>query len=152
VVEPLSGLFKNEVRKLGGELGLPNELVSRQPFPGPGLALRVIGEVTPERVEIVRTADAIVREEIDAMTHRPDQYFAALLNTKAVGVKGDARTYDEMIAVRAVNTTDFMTAEYAEIPHNKLSKISTRITSEIPSVSRVVYDITGKPPATIEFE
>ena len=152
VLEPLSGLFKDEVRILGRKLGLPAALVSRQPFPGPGLAIRIIGKVTEKKLDILRRADAILREEIDALKHKPDQYFAVLSDTHSVGVKGDDRTYDPVIAVRAVTTGDFMTCEYAELPHKVLKRISSRITGEIDCVSRVVYDITGKPPATVEWE
>jgi GMP synthase (glutamine-hydrolysing) len=152
VVEPLSGLFKDEVRVLGKKLGLPPFLVNRQPFPGPGLAIRVVGEVTEEKLDVLRRADAILREELDGARNRPDQYFTVLTDTCSVGVKGDERTYSPVIAVRAVTTGDFMTCEYAEIPHKTLRRVSSRITSEIPSVSRVVYDITSKPPATVEWE
>ena len=152
VIEPLSGLFKDEVRILGRKLGLPAFLVNRQPFPGPGLAIRVIGEVTEEKLELLRQADAIFREEVDTVRHKPDQYFAVLTDTKSVGVKGDDRTYDPVIAIRAVTTDDFMTCEYTPLSHKILGRISSRITSEISSVSRVVYDITSKPPATVEWE
>ena len=152
LVEPLLGLFKDEVRILGKKLGLPAFLVHRQPFPGPGLAIRVMGDVTEEKLELLRQADAIVREELDAMRRKPDQYFAVLTDTRSVGVKGDDRTYDPVIAIRAVTTDDFMTCEYSPLSHRILSRISSRITSEIPSVSRVVYDITSKPPATVEWE
>jgi len=152
VVEPLSGLFKDEVRILGRKLGLPAQLVNRQPFPGPGLAIRVVGEVTEEKLNVLRKADAILREELDGVKNRPDQYFTVLTDTCSVGVKGDERTYSPVIAVRAVITGDFMTCDYAPIPHKALGRISSRITSEIPSVSRVVYDITSKPPATVEWE
>ena len=152
VIEPLSGLFKDEVRVLGKMLGLPAALVSRQPFPGPGLAIRIIGEVTEDKLETLRQADAILRGEVSKLRRKPQQYFAVLTNTRSVGVKGDDRTYDPVIAIRAVTTSDFMTCEYAEIPHHILRRISSRITSEIPSVSRVVYDITSKPPATVEWE
>jgi GMP synthase (glutamine-hydrolysing) len=152
VVEPLSRLFKDEVRVLGKKLGLPSGLVNRQPFPGPGLAIRIMGDVTEEKLELLRKADAILREELDKMKRRPDQYFCVLTNTNSVGVKGDDRTYDYVIAVRAVITDDFMTCEYAPLPHKLLSLISSRITSEIPSASRIVYDITSKPPATVEWE
>ncbi|MCL2044106.1 MAG: glutamine-hydrolyzing GMP synthase [Treponema sp.] len=152
IIEPLSGLFKDEVRVLGRKLGLPAFLVNRQPFPGPGLAIRITGEVTKKKLELLRKADAILREELDRLKHRPDQYFTVLTDTLSVGVKGDDRTYDPVIAVRAVSTGDFMTCEYSPIPHRILSRISSRITGEIPSVSRVVYDITSKPPATVEWE
>jgi GMP synthase (glutamine-hydrolysing) len=152
IVEPLAGLFKDEVRILGKKLGLPAFLLNRQPFPGPGLAIRVMGEVTEKKLKILRGADAILREELDNIKSRPDQYFAVLTDTRSVGVKGDDRTYDPVIAVRAVTTGDFMTCEYAPLSHKLLCRISSRITSEIPSVSRVVYDITSKPPATVEWE
>ena len=152
IVEPLSGLFKDEVRILGARLGLPAFIVNRQPFPGPGLSIRVMGEVTEKKLDILRKADAILREVLDAMRRRPNQYFAILTDTCSVGVKGDDRTYDPVIAIRAVVTGDFMTAEYAPLSHKVLSRISSRITSEIPSVSRVVYDITPKPPSTVEWE
>jgi len=152
IVEPLSRLFKDEVRELGRKLKLPSSLVNRQPFPGPGLAIRVMGEVTEEKLDVLRRADAILREELDAMKTRPNQYFCVMTGTRSVGVKGDDRTYDFVIAVRAVITDDFMTCEYAPLPHDVLSRISSRITSEIPQASRVVYDITSKPPATVEWE
>ena len=152
IIEPLSGLFKDEVRVLGRKLGLPASIVNRQPFPGPGLAIRVMGEVTEEKLKVLRVADAILREELDRGRSRPDQYFAVLTDTRSVGVKGDDRTYDPVIALRAVMTGDFMTCEYAPLAHDVLGRISSRITSEIPSVSRVVYDITSKPPATVEWE
>jgi GMP synthase (glutamine-hydrolysing) len=152
VVEPLARLFKDEVRILGRKLKLPASLVNRQPFPGPGLAIRVMGNITEEKLETLRRADAILREELDGSKRRPDQYFCVLTDTHSVGVKGDDRTYDFVIAVRAVKTDDFMTCEYAPLPHKVLSRISSRITSEVPSSSRVVYDITSKPPATVEWE
>ena len=152
IIEPLSGLFKDEVRVLGKKLGLPGSLVKRQPFPGPGLAVRVIGEITEAKLNILRYADYILRDEISRIRKKPEQYFAVLTDTRSVGVKGDDRTYDYVIAVRAVTTGDFMTCEYTPLPHKILSRISSRITSEIPSVSRVVYDITSKPPATVEWE
>ena len=152
VVEPLSGLFKNEVRILGKKLGLPSSLTKRQPFPGPGLSIRIMGEITQNKLDIIRKADAILREELDACKKRPDQYFTVMTDTCTVGVKGDDRTYDPVIALRAVTTGDFMTCEYTPLPHRILNRISTRITNEIPSVSRVVYDITSKPPSTVEWE
>ena len=152
ILEPLSGLFKDEVRVLGKKLKLPPSIVNRQPFPGPGLAIRVSGEATEEKLETLRKADAILREELDDLKSRPDQYFCVLTGTRSVGVKGDDRTYDFVIAVRAVKTDDFMTCEYAPLPHKLLSRVSSRITAEIPSCSRVVYDITSKPPATVEWE
>jgi len=152
VVEPLRGLFKDEVRALGRMLGLPRTLVERQPFPGPGLAIRVIGEVTREKLNILREADAIVRQEIGRSRAKADQYFCVLTNLRSVGVMGDFRTYDYAVSVRAVRTNDFMTCEYARLPHALLYRISNRITSEVQGVNRVLYDITGKPPATIEYE
>jgi len=152
IIEPLSGLFKDEVRALGKKLGLPKTLTNRQPFPGPGLAIRIMGEVTEGKLNILRKADAILREELDSKRKRPDQYFAVLTNTRSVGVKGDERTYDCVAAIRAVETSDFMTCQYSPLPHNLLSRISSRITNEIPAISRVVYDITSKPPATVEWE
>lgn len=152
LLEPLSGFFKDEVRILGQRLGLPASLVKRQPFPGPGLAIRIMGEVTGEKLEIVRKADAILCEELDQKKRKPDQYFTVLTDTRSVGVKGDDRTYDPVIAIRAITTNDFMTCEYMPLPHRILSRISARITNEIGSVNRVVYDITSKPPATVEWE
>jgi len=152
IVEPLSRLFKDEVRELGRKLKLPQSIVNRQPFPGPGLAIRVMGEVTEEKLDILRRADAILREELDVLKQKPNQYFCVMTNTRSVGVKGDDRTYNYVIAVRAVTTDDFMTCEYTPLPHKVLSRVSSRITSEIPQASRVVYDITSKPPATVEWE
>ena len=152
VIEPLSLLFKDEVRRLGILLGLPKKLVWRQPFPGPGLAIRIVGEVTEENLNILREADAIVREEIGRCRVRADQYFAVMTDTRSVGVMGDFRTYENVIAVRAVRTGDFMTCEYARLPYPLLTRISSRITNEVRGVNRVVYDITAKPPATIEWE
>ena len=152
VIEPLNLLFKDEVRRLGILLGLPKKLVWRQPFPGPGLAIRIVGEVTEEKLNILREADAIVREEIGRCRVRADQYFAVMTNTRSVGVMGDFRTYENVIAVRAVRTGDFMTCEYARLPYPLLTRISSRITNEVRGVNRVVYDITAKPPATIEWE
>ena len=152
LVEPLRGLFKDEVRQLGKKLGLPASLVQRQPFPGPGLAIRVMGDVTEHKLDVVRRADAIFREEIDGRKRKPDQYFAVLTDTRSVGVKGDDRTYEYVVALRAVQTDDFMTCDYAPLPHRVLARASSRITSEIAAVSRVVFDITSKPPATVEWE
>ena len=152
VVEPLRGLFKDEVRALGRQLGLPGRFVARQPFPGPGLAVRVMGEITPEKLEILREADAIFREEVRAHRIRADQYFAVLTDTRSVGVVGDFRTFDYTVALRAVRTSDFMTCEYAPISHRVLGQVSSRIVNEVRGAGRVVYDITGKPPATIEWQ
>ncbi|HBA98286.1 MAG TPA: GMP synthase (glutamine-hydrolyzing) [Lachnospiraceae bacterium] len=154
IIEPLRMLFKDEVRKAGLELGIPEHLVFRQPFPGPGLGIRIIGEVTSGKCYIVQEADAIYRDEIAkaGLDKNLGQYFAALTNMQSVGVMGDDRTYDYAIALRAVNTSDFMTAEFAQIPWEVLGKIASRIVNEVKGVNRVLYDCTGKPPATIEFE
>ncbi len=154
IVEPLKSLFKDEVRKVGLELGIPEHLVFRQPFPGPGLGVRIVGEVTAGKVKIVQDADAIYRDEIAkaGLDTKPDQYFAALTNMRSVGVMGDERTYDYAVALRAVNTIDFMTAEVTELPWEVLKKVTSRIINEVGHVNRVVYDITSKPPGTIEFE
>ena len=154
IIEPLRLLFKDEVRKAGLELGIPEKLVYRQPFPGPGLGIRIIGEVTAEKVKIVQDADAIYREEIAnaGLDKEIGQYFAALTNMRSVGVMGDGRTYDYAVALRAVTTSDFMTAESADLPWEVLGKVTTRIVNEVKGVNRVFYDCTGKPPATIEFE
>ncbi len=154
IIEPLRDLFKDEVRKVGLELGIPEYLVFRQPFPGPGLGVRIIGEVTAQKVKIVQDADAIYREEIAnaGLDRTIGQYFAALTNMRSVGVMGDERTYDHAIALRAVNTIDFMTAEAAQIPYEVLNKVMSRIINEVRGVNRVMYDITSKPPGTIEFE
>lgn len=154
IIEPLRLLFKDEVRKAGLELGIPENLVYRQPFPGPGLGIRIIGEVTAEKVRIVQDADAIYREEIAnaGLDKEIGQYFAALTNMRSVGVMGDERTYDYAVALRAVTTSDFMTAESADLPWEVLGKVTTRIVNEVKGVNRVFYDCTGKPPATIEFE
>ena len=151
VVEPLRSLFKDEVRALGRQLGLPKKFVDRQPFPGPGLGVRVMGEITREKLDILREADAIFRYEIQRRRIKADQYFAVLTETRSVGVVGDFRTYDYTVALRAVKTSDFMTCEYAPISHKTLGAVSSRIVNEVKGVGRVVYDITGKPPATIEW-
>ncbi|MCR4782322.1 MAG: glutamine-hydrolyzing GMP synthase [Lachnospiraceae bacterium] len=164
IVEPLRNLFKDEVREVGRQLGIPEDLVSRQPFPGPGLGIRIIGEVTAEKVKIVQDADAIYREEVDKAADlyektngkkapwKPDQYFAALTNMRSVGVMGDERTYDYAVALRAVKTVDFMTAEAAEIPFAVLQTVMSRIINEVRGVNRCMYDLTSKPPGTIEME
>lgn len=154
IIEPLRNLFKDEVRQLGIELGIPEKLVWRQPFPGPGLAVRVIGEITRDKLAILRDADAIFREEIAAagLDRKINQYFAVITDMKSVGVMGDGRTYDYTLALRGVTTTDFMTADWAKIPYDVLEKCSNRIVNEVKHVNRIVYDITSKPPATIEWE
>lgn len=154
LIEPLRNLFKDEVRHLGRQLGLPDEIVWRHPFPGPGLAVRCVGEVTKERLDILRQADAIVIEEIKRFGwyRKTSQAFAVLLPVQTVGVMGDARTYEEVIAVRAVDTEDFMTADWSKLPYELLGRISTRIINEVSGINRVVYDISSKPPATIEWE
>lgn len=154
IIEPLRDLFKDEVRKTGLELGIPEKLVYRQPFPGPGLAIRVIGEITKDKLDILREADSIFREEVSRAGLDKDlnQYFAVLTNIKSVGVMGDGRTYDYTIALRSVKTTDFMTATWSKIPYEVLEIVSSRIVNEVKHVNRVVYDITSKPPATIEWE
>ena len=154
IIEPLRLLFKDEVRKAGLELGLPEYLVYRQPFPGPGLGVRIIGEVTADKVRMVQDADAIYREEIAkaGLDKGLGQYFAALTNMRSVGCMGDERTYDYAVALRAVNTSDFMTAEAAQIPWEVLGKVMNRIVNEVKGVNRVLYDCTSKPPGTIEFE
>jgi GMP synthase (glutamine-hydrolysing) len=154
IVEPLRDLFKDEVRKAGLQLGIPEHLVFRQPFPGPGLGVRIVGEVTAEKVKMVQDADAIYREEIAkaGLDKNIGQYFAALTNMRSVGCMGDERTYDYAIALRAVTTVDFMTAESARIPWEVLEKVMNRIVNEVDHVNRVLYDITSKPPGTIEFE
>ncbi len=154
IIEPLRMLFKDEVRQLGRELGLPEYLVSRQPFPGPGLAIRVIGEITKEKLDVLRDADFIFRDELhkDGVDTSLNQYFAVLTNTRSVGVMGDGRTYDYTLALRAVTTSDFMTADWARIPYDTLDRVSVRIVNEVKHINRICYDITSKPPATIEWE
>jgi GMP synthase (glutamine-hydrolysing) len=165
LIEPLDHFFKDEVRALGTVLGLPAEMVYRQPFPGPGLAIRIIGEVTPEKLDLLKNADAIVREELDAYNarlfeetgernseHSCWQYFAVLPDIRSVGVMGDERTYGHPIIVRAVESSDAMTADWAKLPYEVLANISRRIVDEVPGINRVAYDITSKPPATIEWE
>lgn len=154
IIEPLRDLFKDEVRAVGEKLGLPKELVWRQPFPGPGMGVRVIGEVTAERVRILQDADAILRDEMDrcGYAEKMSQFFAVLPGVKTVGVMGDERTYSELVAIRAVTTDDFMTADWAQIPYDILGRVSNRIINEVDKVNRVVYDITSKPPGTVEWE
>ena len=154
LVEPIRMLFKDEVRKVGEELGMPRDMVWRQPFPGPGLAIRIMGEITEDKLETVRESDAILREEVAAagLDRDINQYFTVLTNTRTVGVMGDERTYDYTLALRGVTTSDFMTADWARIPYEVLDKISVRIVNEVQQINRIVYDITSKPPATIEWE
>ncbi len=152
VVEPLRELFKDEVRALGRELGLPPELVERQPFPGPGLSVRILGEVTERRLAALRRADAIFREEVERLEKRPEQYFAVLTGAVSVGVRGDSRSTGEVLALRAVTTEDFMTADWSRLPYELVAAASARITAELPEISRVVLDVTPKPPATVEWE
>ena len=154
LIEPLRDLFKDEVRKLGIQLGLPEDIVWRHPFPGPGLAVRCLGEVTKERLDTLREADAIVVGEIKAagLYRKTSQSFAVLLPVQSVGVMGDARTYEDVVAVRSIDTEDFMTADWSHLPYELLARISTRIINEVPGVNRTVYDISSKPPATIEWE
>jgi GMP synthase (glutamine-hydrolysing) len=154
LIEPLRELFKDEVRQVGALLEIPESILHRQPFPGPGLAIRVLGAVSAERLAVLREADAIVREEIDAsaMAATIWQAFAVLLPVKTVGVMGDERTYENVVAVRAVESLDGMTADWARLPHDLLARISSRLTNEVRGVNRVTYDISSKPPATIEWE
>jgi len=152
LVEPLRALKKIEVRALGRQLGLPAAFTERQPFPGPGLAVRCLGEITNEKLELLKEADAIFRSEIDSSDIRPDQYLAVLTNTQSVGVYNNARSYGYILALRAVKTQDFITAEYMHLPYDLLTRVSERITSEVPGITRVVYDISSKPPSTIEWE
>lgn len=154
IIEPLRYLFKDEVRELGMELGLPEKLVKRQPFPGPGLAVRILGEITKAKLDVLRDADAIFREEVEkaGLDNGIGQYFAVLTDMRSVGVMGDARTYDYTLALRAVKTTDYMTAKWARIPYEVLETVSRRIVNEVDHINRIVYDITSKPPATIEWE
>jgi GMP synthase (glutamine-hydrolysing) len=154
IVEPLRDLFKDEVRAIGLELGLPEELVYRQPFPGPGLAVRIIGEITEEKIKIAQDTDAILREEFKkaGLDKTANQYFTVVTNTQSVGVMGDARTYGYTLALRAVTTDDFMTATWTRVPYEILEHISSRITNEVKGINRVTYDITSKPPATVEWE
>jgi|SRR3989344_4040000 len=152
LIEPLRELYKDEVRKLATLLGLPKAIAYRQPFPGPGLAIRIIGEVTDDKLELLKKADTIVREELGKLSVPPEQYFAVLPDIRSVGVQGDARTYGHPIIVRAVQTVDFMTAHWAKLPYEVLERLSTRITNEVTGINRVVYDITSKPPGTVEWE
>ena len=152
ILEPMRDLFKDEVREVGTKLGIPKELVWRQPFPGPGLAVRVVGDITKEKLDLLRSADSIFRQELEAAGAESNQYFAVLTDLRSVGVKGDARTYGRTIVLRAVTTDDFMTAEWTRLPYEVLERASSRITNEVPGISRVVYDITSKPPATVEWE
>ena len=152
IIEPLRGLFKDEVRKVGKKLDLPDAIVHRQPFPGPGLAIRIMGEITKEKLDMLRDADSIFREEIGKLKRKPSQYFTVLTNTRTVGVMGDERTYGYILALRAVITGDFMTAEYAKLPNSLINTVSKRITNEVSGINRIVYDVTDKPPSTIEWE
>ena len=154
ILEPLRDLFKDEVRQCGLELGIPEALVWRQPFPGPGLAIRIMGEITSEKLAVLQDADAIFREEIRlaGLERQVNQYFAVLTNMRSVGVMGDGRTYDYAVALRCVTTSDFMTADWARLPYDLLDRVSSRIINEVGHINRVLYDVTSKPPATIEFE
>lgn len=154
IVEPLRDLFKDEVRKVGLELGIPSELIYRQPFPGPGLAVRIIGSVTKRKLDLLREADWIFRQELEnhPVKNIASQYFAVLTDTRSVGVMGDMRTYGHTIALRCITTDDFMTVDWTKLPFDLLERVSSRITGEVPGINRVVYDITSKPPATVEWE
>jgi GMP synthase (glutamine-hydrolysing) len=154
LLEPLRSLFKDEVRKVGTELGLPDDMVWRQPFPGPGLAIRIIGDVTKEKADLLREADFIVMHEIKAagLYRQVWQSFAVLTDVRSVGVMGDSRTYGHLLAIRAVTSDDAMTADWARLPYDIIARISNRIVNEVPGINRVVYDITSKPPSTIEWE
>ncbi len=153
-IEPLGDLFKDEVRQVGEKLGIPHDLVWRQPFPGPGLGVRIIGEITEEKIKILQEADAVFRDEIrrSGIESELKQFFAVLPDVRTVGVMGDHRTYDHLIAIRAVTTDDFMTADWARIPYDVLARVSNRLCNEVEHVNRVVYDITSKPPGTVEWE
>ena len=153
-IEPLRDLFKDEVRAVGEKLGIPKEIVWRQPFPGPGLGVRIIGAVTEEKIRILQDADAVFRDEMAKSGYEKElsQFFAVIPDVKTVGVMGDHRTYEHLIALRAVTTDNFMTADWAQIPYDLLAKVSNRITNEVDGVNRVVYDITSKPPGTVEWE
>ena len=158
IAEPLRDLFKDEVREVGLKLGIPEYLVRRQPFPGPGLGVRIIGDITEEKADTLREADAIFREEVDRaaseglLPQAASQYFAVLTDTRSVGVMGDARTYGYVLALRSVTTDDFMTADWTRLPYEVLARAGSRIPNEVRSIGRVVYDITSKPPATVEWE
>ena len=154
IIEPLSSLFKDEVRRVGEQLGIPHELVWRQPFPGPGLGVRIIGEITAEKVKILQEADWVLRDEMakNGYESQMAQFFCVLPGVSTVGVMGDHRTYDHLLAIRAVTTDDFMTADWARIPYDILATVSNRITNEVKHINRVVYDVTSKPPATVEWE
>ena len=154
IIEPLKDLFKDEVRAVGEKLGIPKELVWRQPFPGPGLSVRILGEITAEKIRLVQDADAVLRDEMDKCGYAENlsQFFAVLPDAKSVGVMGDHRTYEDIIILRAVTTDNFMTADWARIPYDILARVSNRITNEVRGINRVVYDITSKPPATVEYE
>lgn len=154
IIEPLKELFKDEVRSVGEKLGIPHELVWRQPFPGPGLGVRIIGEITEEKVKLLQEADYVLRDEMNKNGYESQmsQFFCVHTGAQAVGVMGDHRTYESVIAIRAITTDDFMTADWARIPYDILAKVSNRITNEVKGINRIVYDITSKPPATVEWE